>query len=218
MKKERKWKPEIGKIYGNFKIIDDLVELTKDNKVKFHVKCSCNKTQFVSAYFLESGRQNCCKECSSRNAYNTSKINNKRLGFIKLNHEGIGNFTKTAFWYIKNCAKKRNIYWDKEITIEYLWNLLEKQNFKCFYTKLPIKLTEERKKNNVNFSKMTASLDRIDSKKGYTKDNIQWVHKTINLMKNNLLEKDFKNFCKLVYLNDNQQPSSQSEKVQRLPE
>ena len=29
----------------------------------------------------------------------------------------------------------------------------------------------------------TASLDRIDSKKGYVEGNVQWVHKRINEMK-----------------------------------
>ncbi len=41
----------------------------------------------------------------------------------------------------------------------------------------------------------TASLDRIDSSKGYVKGNVQWVHKTINGMKWDSNEKDFITFC-----------------------
>ena len=37
----------------------------------------------------------------------------------------------------------------------------------------------------------TASLDRIDSSKGYTEDNIQWVHKDVNQMKMDLPEQRF---------------------------
>ena len=44
----------------------------------------------------------------------------------------------------------------------------------------------------------TASLDRIDSTKGYTKNNIQWVHKTINKMKNVLHDEEFIQWCNLI--------------------
>lgn len=46
--------------------------------------------------------------------------------------------------------------------------------------------------------KCTASLDRIDSAKGYVEGNVQWVHKRINLMKGTLSEKDFIAFCQMV--------------------
>ena len=44
----------------------------------------------------------------------------------------------------------------------------------------------------------TASLDRIDSNKGYVTDNIQWVHKDINYMKSDLDEQQFIHYCRLV--------------------
>ena len=44
----------------------------------------------------------------------------------------------------------------------------------------------------------TASLDRIDSTKGYIDGNIQWVHKRINTMKMDMSQKDFIDFCKQV--------------------
>ena len=45
----------------------------------------------------------------------------------------------------------------------------------------------------------TASLDRIDSSKGYTEDNIQWVHKDINWMKNSFKEDVFLKYVDLIY-------------------
>jgi hypothetical protein len=44
----------------------------------------------------------------------------------------------------------------------------------------------------------TASLDRIDSKKGYTLDNVQLVHKDINMMKKEYDQKYFIEMCKLI--------------------
>lgn len=44
----------------------------------------------------------------------------------------------------------------------------------------------------------TASLDRIDSSKGYKIENIQWVHKDINQMKSALENNKFIELCELV--------------------
>ena len=50
----------------------------------------------------------------------------------------------------------------------------------------------------VNTFDGTASLDRIDSSKGYTKDNVQWVHKDINYIKRDLSDSEFITLCKKV--------------------
>lgn len=207
--KVRKWFPIIGTKFGQYTVISDTIEKTNDNKVKYIVRCDCGLEHSVRGYFLETGRQTCCKQCRGKINYQKAVQENKKIGFIKLHHEGIGNLTKTCYWYIRNCAKRRNIKWDEGLTLEYLWNLLVKQDFKCALTSMPIQLTKERKNGNVNFSKMTASLDRIDSNKDYTIDNVQWIHKDINFMKNDFDQDYFKNLCKLVYLNnqDNIEPS-----------
>lgn len=62
----------------------------------------------------------------------------------------------------------------------YLWKLFLKQNGKCALSGLGISfggLIGEKR------SSTTASLDRINSTKGYIKGNVQWVHKHINKMK-----------------------------------
>jgi hypothetical protein len=41
----------------------------------------------------------------------------------------------------------------------------------------------------------TASLDRIDSSKGYIEGNLQWVHKNINMLKGNMLDNTFIEWC-----------------------
>lgn len=46
--------------------------------------------------------------------------------------------------------------------------------------------------------RMTASLDRIDSTKGYVVGNIQWVHKDINRMKWTLSSAEFVAWCERV--------------------
>ena len=48
---------------------------------------------------------------------------------------------------------------------------------------------------DMSYSNDTASLDRKDSSKGYTKDNIQWVHSMVNMSKNKYDQNKFINMC-----------------------
>ena len=77
------------------------------------------------------------------------------------------------------------------ITIEYAWELFLKQEKKCSLSGLEITIGLSGKYN-------TASIDRIDSSKGYEPGNIQWVHKDINFMKRTYSQEYFTNMCKLV--------------------
>ena len=78
---------------------------------------------------------------------------------------------------------------DCSITLEDLYKVLEKQNFKCAYTGIDL--------NVINTSKgeSNASVDRIDSSRGYEPSNIQWVYKPVNIMKNGLSDSEFKDLC-----------------------
>ena len=53
----------------------------------------------------------------------------------------------------------------------------------------------------------TASLDRIDSSKGYVPGNIQWVHKDVNWMKGSFTQEYFVNICKKISKNINSNDS-----------
>ncbi len=51
----------------------------------------------------------------------------------------------------------------------------------------------------------TASLDRIDSKKGYTIENCQWLHKDVNNLKWDFTQKEIIYYCKLITENQKTQ-------------
>ena len=78
------------------------------------------------------------------------------------------------------------------ITIQEAWDLFLEQDRKCALTGLDIVFGPRDKGGN------TASLDRIDSTKGYIKGNVQWVHKDINRMKFDLNQERFIELCKKV--------------------
>lgn len=77
------------------------------------------------------------------------------------------------------------------LTIEEAWGLFLKQDRKCALSGVGIKLSTKSIYN-------TASVDRIDSSKGYTLDNVQWVHKDVNKMKNVYSQKYFIDMCKKI--------------------
>lgn len=95
---------------------------------------------------------------------------------------------------LKSRAKKANLVY--KLSNKYLWALYLKQNKKCALS--GIELIFQRNYQNINKKLQTASLDRIDSSKGYIKGNVQWVHKRINEMKKNDSDANFIDWCRLV--------------------
>lgn len=94
------------------------------------------------------------------------------------------------FKKLKYGAKKRGLLF--EITMEDIWNQYLKQNKKCMLTGQLIQFS-----GNLNL-KNKASVDRIDSSKGYTKDNIQILDKDINIMKLKFNQQYFISLCNKV--------------------
>lgn len=97
----------------------------------------------------------------------------------------------SVFNNMKTKAVKRKIFFD--LTIEYIGDLFEKQKGICVYTGEKLTL-----KKNTKDTSQTASLDRIDSTKGYVVNNVHWVNKKINKLKNNFNEKEFLHLCSIV--------------------
>lgn len=106
--------------------------------------------------------------------------------------QGIGDISKTYWNKILRTAKRRKL--EINITIEYIWNLYLQQNKKCAITDINITFGT----NAENYKKVSASLDRIDSSKGYIIGNVQWVHKKVNMLKHINNESDLIYWCKLI--------------------
>lgn len=83
--------------------------------------------------------------------------------------------------------------------MKYLWELFLKQDRKCALSGVPLSFEGKTMENRyASTSKKTASLDRIDSTKGYIKGNVQWVHKIVNLMKQTTNQDEFIEWCRKV--------------------
>jgi hypothetical protein len=130
------------------------------------------------------------------------------------NYKHIFGKLPRGYWtVIKKNASVRNFEFN--ITPEYAWNLWEIQNGKCCISGMELSLKHSK------FLKVyrTASLDRIDSSKGYIEGNVQWVHKDVNRMKWTHKEGYFIQLCKTIgdYQNSKQVlPSQQSTENEQL--
>lgn len=113
--------------------------------------------------------------------------------FIKTKRIGTEFVSGLYYGKIKYSAKERNIQFD--VSLEYLSNLLVQQNFKCALSGIELTYGYTGRKNK---HRLTLSLDRIDSTKGYIEGNVQWVHKNINFMKSNLNQDKFFEYCKKI--------------------
>ncbi len=151
--------------------------------MKFKWNCVCLLCGSESVYssnwlirfkYLSNG----CKKCHPNRLYPTADMSAswKGFGLISGNHWGV----------IRHNALKRGLEFN--ISIEYIWELFVLQNAQCAYTKLDLNFSPDK----------TASLDRIDSTKGYIHGNVQWVHKYINTMKQDFSHQYFLGLCKAV--------------------
>lgn len=94
-------------------------------------------------------------------------------------------------------AKKKGL--EIDIDLDFLLELYEKQDGKCSLTKIPF--TFERNTNGEKkFLPYNPSIDRIDSKKGYTKENVRLLLVIMNLSLNNFGEECFYEVCKSFIL------------------
>jgi len=108
-------------------------------------------------------------------------------GENNVNWNGYKNISGTLYNRIKQNAKSRNI--EFKLDISYLNNLWVKSKGKCALSGMDIDISK------------TASLDRIDSLKGYISGNVQWVHKNVNIMKRDIPQKEFIKICRAISVN-----------------
>lgn len=135
------------------------------------------------------GRSNYCSlECSG-------KINSKHLNKGDINNfKGKTRRDKyTGLREYLTRVRKRDKYFN--ITLDDLLEQWNKQNGVCPYT--GISLVQPRDGDDEVIYKK-ASLDRIDSTKGYIKGNIQFISASANYAKSTMSHEEMVEFCKLI--------------------
>jgi hypothetical protein len=150
----------------------------------------CNKELNYSSYKTHHQavkRNSICKSCRTSIA-NMSPKRDSKLAKNPM-WKGIENIPYKWFSsYFERGTKKRT----GNITIEQMYKMWIDQNKKCNLSGVPIGFNDSGKYGS------TCSIDRIDSLKEYTIDNVQLVHKDVNLMKNKFDQDYFIEMCKKI--------------------
>ncbi len=161
----------------------------KSDKVGLKKCAACkvkkDKTEFHTDKHNTDGLNSSCKKCR----FNTQ---NKYLSELK-------NYFKKIFKDLRNNAKKRNI--KVEITLDDIKELYDKQNGICIYTGEKMTHLGHQNKETKNghiYNTNNISVDRIDSKKHYIKDNIQLVCAQVNRVKYDMNHDEFLDMVKKI--------------------
>lgn len=169
----------INKKFGKLKVINRNKNPRKSTAVFWDCKCSCGNLHTVRTTTLLNGTSKQCTNCAHP----------------KKGYKDIPNILWKS---IINGAKQRGL--EFKITIEDAYKLYIKQNKRCSLTNLELNMAKNQAEH-LMYKTTTASLDRIDSSKGYIKNNIQWIHKDVNLMKYKFNQDYFIKICSLIYKN-----------------
>lgn len=165
----------VGEVHGKLTVLEKV--LNPDNTAaKWLCQCECGKQVEVVRSSLVVGLTTSC-------------------GCVKF----------SSMW--KGHGMLSGVYWNRivkgavgrdlpiHISIVDAWNLFVQQDGRCAISGVKINMETDYTRNHALH---TASLDRINNSKGYALDNIQWVHKVINIMKRTMDQDEFIEWCKKV--------------------
>ena len=144
---------------------------SKTRRARWLCRCSCGVVKLVQSSHLRRGLSTQCRGCAQYKGHQDISL---------------------SYWnHLINGAKARDYTFD--ITTEEAWSQFLQQESKCILTGEVLIFAR-----NYSTDLQTASLDRIDSSKGYVVDNIQWVHKDVNMLKGSIDVQKFVHLCRLV--------------------
>ena len=168
----------VGDVFGKLVVVETWVKVfSKSPETVCRCSCECGNTDYVTraAYLVHHNKIHCgCVK--------------KPIGKDNPTWKGYEEISK-RLW---NNIKRRGNKFEFTITMKYAWDLFIQQERKCALTGVELYFPERA---DVHF---TASLDRIDSTKGYIEGNVQWVHRNVNLMKWDFNQDYFINWCKTI--------------------
>ena len=175
---DKRCKDLTGQMFGKLTAISiDTQRL--ERRVTWICKCECGNIKSITANCLLNGRH---KSCGCKH---------NKPGTDSPNWKGYGELSKTQWTRYRNHAKIIEVPFS--ISIEDMWALFLRQERKCSLSGLSLHFPSTRNNTDGN-----ASLDRIDSSKGYEMGNIQWIDKRFNWMKKDYDMDEFIRLCDLV--------------------
>lgn len=183
-----------GQRFGNLEVIRmERDPLRKDGMWFAICKCHvCGRTDYKARpYWVKGDYGSHTKSCGCDKTYfkrQTGRNSSKFRGYEEMSSFYISNAERRA--------RKTGMQFD--LDGKFLWELYLRQERKCALSGEPISFPKVNRQRQMG----TASLDRIDSSRGYTRDNVQWVHKDVNNIKMEFPQADFFNWCKKIVIHN----------------
>ncbi len=170
----------IGQKYATLTVVEYIGKKNKNNYWK--CQCDCGEVVTLPTSNLQSRH---LRSCGCLRA---------KIGSKHKNWKGCGDIPASYLCKIKGHAKMRGIEFN--LTVEHLWHLFLAQKGNCALS--GEKLTYPQSFRALSTGEGNASLDRIDSAKGYEVGNVQWVDKKINFMKQQFGQEEFISLCRII--------------------
>lgn len=157
-----------------------------DEKLETERKClNCKQILPIKIFFSK----NICRDCTKIRRVNrdNDRRSLKLCSFASCSKEKLKNASQCfEHWFERTSSK----HFSTKKYAMFLINLYEKQNRKCPYTGKHIT------PNNMSLDHIISRYDRIDLAKDI--NNVQWVHRDINIMKSKFSHDAFIKICKHI--------------------
>lgn len=174
----------VGRRYGTLEVISFVERRQK----RHYWRCRCDCGNEVTLHPMQFSSR-CCRE---RNCGVKCPLRKTARGSENRQWTGGTRLSGKYLTRLKRNARLRGLQVEASISTASLEDIFDRQGGRCALTGVEIALLASER------TEATASIDRIDSQQGYALDNIQWVHKTVNEMKNNQTETEFRYWCSKV--------------------
>lgn len=175
-------------------------------RTKLNIICDCCKTSFKRdkdeslRKKKSKKKQYCSQSCSTKQQNKSARtkewVNGKKnISNLKLIADNQLDEYSLFRPLLSRCMRRKNRVgrtFPCNLDLLYIKELWEKQKGKCAITGVNLIL---KSKENKNYQ---ASLDRIDSSKGYIRGNVRFVSVSINWLKNNLDDNHVKEFIEII--------------------
>lgn len=160
-----------------------------------HKTCKiCGEVKSVDDFY-KSQRGSKCKICTLNITREYKKNKRKSIEFRK--SEGLKQKERRVrLWQntLIHDSKRKGV--ENTLTIDDITEMYNKQNGLCYWFKIPLI------PSNKNKHPQQPSLDRLDRKKGYTKDNVVLCCYSANIGRNENNLETWESFLSLLFNND----------------
>lgn len=168
-------------------------EINREKRMKYKAEYRKNNKEKIKIYnesVKDKQKQYYINNADRMKEYRKNYHQDNKIKIKKLREND--NFIRMKYLFSAAKCRAKNKKRDFELTPEFLLKLLNKQKCKCAYTGLnfDMKFSLENRRNAFG-----PSIDRIDSKKGYMKTNVQLVCNMVNMAKSEFTISEFDKMC-----------------------